>query len=282
MNTMHEEPITEAEKLNLELVDTLSHELRSPLAAIKGYTTTLLRYDKRLRRKEQREFLDAIRDAADDLSIIIDHLLEMAECEAGTIQLHSSPVDMLHLTQEAIDAEQHSRHAMRLADAHPGLFTFRLNATDEHGLPTDTLPLVWGDQRRLREVLDNLLENALKFSPEGGEIAITLRPVTAPPPQFAREQHGAVPLLPALPMLEIIVQDSGVGIASEHLSRIFDRFHRVDTRLTREVNGLGLGLTLCKCIVALHHGYLWAESQPGEGSTFYLWLPLASPAILTS
>lgn len=273
-NITYVETINETEQLKSDLLSTMSHELRSPLTSIKGYTATLLRYDKRLRHEEQRAFLEAIRDASDNLSVIVDRLLEMAEFEADTTQLHLSSVDMPHLAKEAIGATEHSRHYMQVTAAHPGLFTLRVNTTDKQGLPTDTVPLVWGDQRRLREVLDNMLENALKFSPDGGEITITLRPVTSPPPEPARSQNGETPALP-LPMLEIKIQDHGIGIADEHLLRIFDRFQRVDTRLTREVNGLGLGLAICKYIVARQHGYLWAESQPGKGSTFYIWLPLA-------
>jgi len=276
---MHEEAMSEIEQLKSELLNTMSHELRSPLASIKGYTATLLRYDKRLRREEQREFLEAIRDASDTLSVIVDRLLEMAEFEAHAIQIHPSPVDMLHLAKEAIAAAKHSGRQMRVIAARPDLFTFRVNATDKQGIFTDTVPLVWGDQRRLREVLDNILENAMKFSPDGGAITLTLRPVTALLPEPDQSRNMQTPTLPTFPtMLEITVQDHGVGIADEHLSRIFDCFERVDMRLTREVNGLGLGLTICKCIVALHHGYLWAESQRWEGSTFYIWLPLAQTA----
>ncbi|MHB8596839.1 MAG: sensor histidine kinase [Ktedonobacteraceae bacterium] len=277
--------MNEFEQLKSELLNTISHELRNPLASIKGYTATLLRYDKRLQREEQREFLEAIRDASDDLSVIVDRLLEMAQFEADAIQLHSSPVDMLHLTQEAIDAAQHSRHYTQRTAAQSGFLTFSVNATDSQGLPVEILPPVWGDQRRIREVLDNMLENAMKFSPHGGEITVTLRPVSHPMPEHVRRQQQETPTLsiePDHPMLEINVQDHGIGIANEHLVRIFDRFQRIDTRLTREVNGLGLGLALCKQLVALHNGYLWVESLPGLGSTFYIWLPLTPINPVTS
>ncbi|HLJ36735.1 MAG TPA: HAMP domain-containing sensor histidine kinase [Ktedonobacteraceae bacterium] len=283
-HTSHREKMTEVEQLNTELLDTMSHELRSPLAAIKGYTATLLRYDKRLRREEQREFLEAIRDAADDLSIIVDRLLEMAQLETNAIQLRCSPVDMLHLATEAIDCVEHSRQYIQATSVLPGFFTFRLNVTDEQGWPTDSVPLVWADQRRIREVLDNILENAMKFSPEGGTINVTLRPITPRTPENTQRMNGeqsalsALPSVPDIPMLEITIQDHGMGIANEHLERIFDSFQRIDTRLTREVNGLGLGLALCKHLVALHHGYLWVKSVPGAGSTFYIWLPLAQLA----
>lgn len=286
-NTSHQEAIATIELLKSELLGTMSHELRGPLASIKGYTATLLRYDKRLRHEEQREFLEAIRDASDDLTTLVDRLLEMAQYEAEAIQLRSSPVDMLYLTREAIDHAEHSRHYTQATAAHPdqpGYFTFRVNATDEQGQSADTVPLVWADPRRIREVLDNILENAMKFSPDGGVITVTLRPVTSPTPEHARSNDGETPVLsafsttptaPTLPMLEISIHDQGISIANEHLVRIFDRFQRLDIRLTREINGLGLGLAICKCIVALHNGSVWAESQPDKGSTFYIRLPLA-------
>ena len=279
-NTSHGETMTGVEQLNTELLDTMSHELRSPLTAIKGYTTTLLRYDKRLRREEQREFLEAIRDAANDLSIIVDRLLEMSQLETNTIQLRCSPVDVLHLATEAIDSAEHSRQYIQATSVLPSFFTFRLNVTDEQGLPADSVPLVWADQRRIREVLDNILENAMKFSPDGGTINITLRPIAPRTAENTQSLNGELPAVPDIPMLEIAIQDHGLGIANEHLERIFDRFQRIDTRLTRDVNGLGLGLAICKYLVALHHGYLWVRSSPGEGSTFYTWLPLAQQAQL--
>jgi signal transduction histidine kinase len=286
-NTTHQEAISTVEQVKSELMGTMSHELRGPLASIKGYTATLLRYDKRLRHEERREFLEAIRDASDDLSTLVDRLLEMAQFEAEAIQLRCSPMDMLYLTREAIDHAEHSRHYTQATAAHPdrpGYFTFRVNATDEQGRPADTVPLVWADPRRIREVLDNILENAMKFSPDGGVITVTLRPITPPTPEHAQGNDRETPVLsafpatpttPNLPVLEISIHDHGISIANEHLVRIFDRFQRVDTRLTREVNGLGLGLAICKCIVALHNGSVWAESQHGKGSTFYIRLPLA-------
>jgi signal transduction histidine kinase len=134
--------------------------------------------------------------------------------------------------------------------------------------------------------LDNLLENAVKYTPDGGDIAVTVRERAAdpvvPPEQ---SQHAAVraetppdapPHIVAGPALEISVRDTGVGIPTEHLGRVFDRFHRVDSRLTRDVDGLGLGLAICKRIVELHEGIIWAESQPGQGSTFHVVLPLTT------
>jgi len=125
------------------------------------------------------------------------------------------------------------------------------------------------DRHHLRGVLDNLLENAIHYSRKGGAIEITIRPIFTP---------GHTVMLPAQQqvqqMVEISVRDHGIGIPRAHLGRIFDRFHRVDTRLTREVNGMGLGLAICKCVVELCGGMICAESDLGEGSTFHVWLPM--------
>ncbi len=278
------EALREVDRLKAELLGTVSHELRSPLAAIKGYAATLLRHERRLPRDERREFLMAINEASDRLEVIINRLLEMSQLETGTIKIERAPVDIVHLAREAISSLE-----QRIEQHHIGVpdrgFTFKLDLEDASGMPALTEPLVLADQRRLREVLDNLLENAIIYSPEGGTIRVTLRPVlqeqacgasqtssgycgcshlaeTFEPPQQCRH------------MLEICVADMGMGIPPEHLTRIFDRFHRVDTRLTREVSGLGLGLAICKRVVELHDGAIWAESEPGRGSKFFIWLPV--------
>jgi signal transduction histidine kinase len=133
-------------------------------------------------------------------------------------------------------------------------------------------------------MLDNLLENAVIYSPEGGVVEVGIRPVgtsgssAAFPASSQEMRNGGKTAIPSLqntpPMIEIWVRDNGIGIPPKHLERIFERFHRVDTRLIREVNGLGLGLAICKRIVELHNGTIWAESTPGEGSTFHILLPV--------
>jgi len=145
------------------------------------------------------------------------------------------------------------------------------------------MPGVVADQRHLREMLDNLLENAVNYSPGGGAIDVTIRPVVQTHPLAkgtAPRQDGENPPGGHVPrsMLEICVSDSGQGIPDGHLQRIFERFHRVDTRLTRETNGLGLGLTICKRIVELHDGLIWVENRPhGGGAAFYVRLPIDEP-----
>ncbi|HZS79750.1 MAG TPA: ATP-binding protein [Ktedonobacteraceae bacterium] len=257
------------ELLKAELLGTVSHELRSPLASIKGYAATLIRHERRLSREERHQFLLAINEASDRLEGIIERLLEISQLETGQVTIELAPVDVVHLADEAIAALKE-----RINVAAPAQFVFQLRLQDAAGKPTEDVPLILADQRRLREVLDNLLENAIKFSPDGGCVQVTIRPVN----QTEGEQqkgHSEEPGVAPQRMLEICVSDMGMGIPTEHLERIFDRFHRVDTRLTREVNGLGLGLTICKRIVELHHGVIWAQSDPeGKGSAFYVRLPL--------
>lgn len=273
-----------AEAMNAELLATVSHELRSPLTSIKGYTATLLRHERRISREERREFLLAIHRASNRLESIVDRFLEMSQLETGAIKMMPIAVDASRIAREALlSVEQHANEHF------PGNFTFHLRLKDVLGLPTMQEPLVWADPRLLREVLDNLLDNAIIYSPEGGRIDIVVHPVQLLVPwqkDEAREptthiseheleeselQSGAE----MRQMLDIVVCDNGLGIPDEHLERVFDRFHRVDTHLTRTANGLGLGLTICKHIVELHGGSIWAESCPGGGSAFHVQLPLA-------
>jgi signal transduction histidine kinase len=269
--------LREMELLKAELLGTVSHELRSPLASIKGYAGTLLRHERRISREERHQFLLAINEASDRLEIIIERLLEMSQLETGTITIHRSPVDLARLANEAITAIDE-----RVSEQFPGRFVFKLSLEQANGAPTHSVPLILSDPRRMREVLDNLLENAVKYSPAGGVIKVIIHPVTQVQPALMEALHlnqdkADVQQLMPIPrqMLEILVCDNGMGIPAEHLERIFDRFHRVDTRLTREVNGLGLGLAICKSIVEMHDGLIWAENRTnGKGSIFHVRLPL--------
>jgi signal transduction histidine kinase len=272
------ESLQDMELLKAELLGTVSHELRSPLASIKGYAATLLRHERRLGREERHQFLLAITEASDRLEVIIERLFEVSQLETGQVRIDRAPVDMARLVGEAIAAIEGRVEAL-----FPGRFVFgpRLKRADD--APADVVPLIEADQRRLREVLDNLLENAVNYSPGGGAIDVAIRPVvqirpvtkgTAPLQDGENPPGGHVPRR----MLEICVSDSGQGIPDGHLQRIFERFHRVDTRLTRETNGLGLGLTICKRIVELHDGLIWAENRPHSGgAAFYVRLPIDEP-----
>lgn len=259
------------ELLKAELLGTVSHELRSPLASIKGYAATLLRHERRLSREEQHQFLLAINESSDRLEIIIERLLEMSQLDTRAISLTYSLVDVARLAQEAVIAAE-----QRVVAQYPDRFLFKLHVEKFEGVPASTVPLILADSHRLRQVLDNLLENAIKYSPNGGTITVLIRP--AVPDKIPSglnilsEKDVGQPKKVVSRMLEICVIDAGIGIPAEQLERIFDYFHRVDMRLTREVNGLGLGLAISKRIVEMHDGMIWAESS--GGSVIHVLLPL--------
>jgi signal transduction histidine kinase len=220
-----------------DLLSTVSHELRTPLGAIKGYATALLRFGPRIRQAERREFLESIDRAADRLSALIEDLLLAQRLEAGKLPITPEPLNLAELAEEVV------------AELAP-------RATDHDFvclLPPD-LPLACGDPRRVRQVLLNLLDNAVKYSPDGGEIRIA-----------ADARNGD---------LAVSVRDEGLGIPADHITRVFERFHRVETSITRSTRGTGLGLAICQGIVQAQGGRIWAES-PGEGagSTFCFTLP---------
>jgi signal transduction histidine kinase len=251
--------------LNAELLATVSHELRSPLAMVKGYAATLRKHDKRLSQEERIEFLDNITEACDRLDTVIARLFELSRLETGALTLQCSVVDIAALARESVAAT-----SARLSPDKVSRLSFDVRVEGDPSASRDSTSAldVWGDPWRLREVLDALLDNACKYSPQGGTVEVLIRPA----------DEAAVRVLDVhtpRAMLEVRVRDTGMGIPADHLGRIFERFHRVDTRLTREVQGLGVGLALCKDIVELHGGAIWADSTPGEGSTFHVVLPRA-------
>jgi PAS domain S-box-containing protein len=227
----------ELDEMKSQLLSTVSHELRTPLASIKGFATTLLRQDVRWDETTRREFLSIIDEESDRLSELISNLLDMSRIEAGTLRVEPEPTDLRPIVQGTADEFQ------VMTRAH----TFQVR------LPP-SLPLVVADPRRIRQVVRNLVENAVKYSPEGGSIAIDVRT--------------------AADYVQTTVADEGLGIEPEHLEHIFDRFYQVDSASTRKVGGSGLGLSICQAIIQAHHGRIWVKSELGAGSAFSFTLPL--------
>ena len=297
---MHHRDLQQMELLKAELLAAVSHELRSPLTSVKGYAATLLRHERRISREERHEFLLAIHDASQRLEGITDRLLKMSQLETATMPLQRSPVDLVYVVREAISAKEQDMREAGASDPEPPLqdgsvprtkCTFVVHIEDGHGHPAHSVPLIYADRRLLREVLDHLLENAMQYSPEGGTVEIGLR-TRGPEQMYLLAQEFARPSVvhrspivfppswaPNQPSVELWIQDHGIGIAEAHLEQIFQRFYRVDTSLTRVVNGLGLGLTICQQIIALHDGLLWVESEEGKGSTFHVLLPIDEQAL---
>ena len=227
----------ELDEMKSQLLSTVSHELRTPLASIKGFATTLLRQDVDWDEDSRRDFLGIIDEESDRLSELISNLLDMSRIEAGTLRVEPESTELIPIIQETVEEFQHTTQIHR--------FQIRV----AHGLPT-----VHADPRRVRQVLRNLVENAVKYSPGGGPIDVAAEPLPD--------------------CVQVSVSDRGLGIEPEHLDRVFDRFYQVDSASTRQVGGSGLGLSICKAIVKAHHGRIWAESEPGVGSAFYFTLPL--------
>ena len=286
---MRQQARREREVLPSDLLANVSHELRSPLTSIKGSAETLLRLDRRTSRQQRREFLRTINEASDELAGVIDRLLELAQLDTGRLPIERAPVNLAHLVREALTSAQERLAAPTQREGTPQTqeplcFSWRLEDPQE-GEPTSAEPLIQADRQRLREVLDHLLANAVAYSPGGGTIAVTIRPVSvqglthsvqrapaAPSPGQAQDLPSSLAATPQLGM-ELVVRDQGMGIPDEQLEQIFAPFQRLDTTLTRPVPGLGLGLTLCQRLVDLHGGRIWAESAVGEGSAFHVWLP---------
>jgi signal transduction histidine kinase len=227
---------SEAERMRGALVATVSHELRSPLTAITGYTDTLLSgelWDD----GTTREFLDIVSQSARKLGSLVDNLLDAAKMEAGVLSVEREPLRLERLARQVV--------AQRL----PLVPGHKLHVDAE-----DDLPLVEADPLRVEQVIGNLVDNAIKYSPEGGSILVHV---------FSNTE-GAVALS---------VSDQGIGIAPSHIEQLFQRFYRVDSSLARTTKGVGLGLFICKGIVEAHGGRIEVTSEPGVGSTFTFTLP---------
>ncbi|HEY7413847.1 MAG TPA: HAMP domain-containing sensor histidine kinase [Ktedonobacteraceae bacterium] len=265
-----------------EILANVSHELRSPLASIKGYTGTLLRHEQHLNSEERREMLAAIDDASNRMAQLLDRFFELSQLEMGSIALAPTIVDIPSLLQMTIMEMQE-----RLSTYVQNHYTFSISPALRTYDPAHSELCVWGDQQRLKEVFDHLLENAVLYSP-GGDIQITIYQAleSAVPTHSVNassycvasqhQQDGAGQEWAGHNNrgVEICISDQGIGIPDEALDRVFERFYRADMRLVRETNGLGLGLTICKSLVQLHGGHIWVKSEPKKGSTFYVWLPL--------
>lgn len=223
------------------IISALSHEMRTPLATIKGYATALLLDEITWDAQTQAEYLNVIVEESDRLSDIIADLLESSMIDAGLMYIERQPTRLDRLAQEVVEDVSRRPHQHR----------FLLH------FPPD-LPIIDADPSRLRRVLLNLVDNAVKYSPNGGLVVIRA------------EVSGDECV--------VSVADQGQGIAPEHLNRLFDRFFRVKFAAGQHVAGSGLGLPIARNIVEAHGGRIWAVSKLGEGSTFYFTLPLGGPS----
>jgi two-component system phosphate regulon sensor histidine kinase PhoR len=227
------------ESLRAEFVATASHELRTPLTAVYGAARTLLRPDIDLSGSRRHDFLEMIANESERLSRIVDDILLANRLDAGAVDIATEHCDPYQLASSVVDATR--------ARA-PSNIELRLDASPE-------LPPIAADPDRLRQVLVNILDNAIKYSPDGGEVALSLR------------GNGD--------RLRFEVRDEGLGFPAVERERVFQRFHRLDPQQRRGIGGTGLGLYICRELVERMEGRIWAESQPGRGAAFFFELPLA-------
>jgi signal transduction histidine kinase len=211
--------------------------MRTPLTSIKGYSTALLMEETTFSSKTQQEFLQIIDEECDILQDLIHDLLESSIIDAGLLRLEPQPVMFPRLVKSLTDDIANHAQKHRFLVDFPSHF-----------------PIVDADPQRITQVLRNLLDNAVKYSPQGGLVVVRGE---------VREDE-----------VVISVADQGVGIAPEHLNRLFEKFFRVESGLGRHVVGSGLGLPIAQTIVESHGGRIWAESQVGQGTTLYFTLPL--------
>ena len=234
--------VAATEKLQTALLNSISHDLRTPLVSVTGALSTLGEDGARLDEATRRELIDTARGEAERLNRLVGNLLDMTRIEAGAMKIDRQPSDVQDVIGSALE-ELNSRLGARQVTV---------------DVPED-LPLVPLDFVLMVQVLINLLDNALKYSPAGAPIDVSARAVGS--------------------RLELAVADRGIGIPADELERVFDKFYRVQHRGT--TSGTGLGLSICKGIVEAHGGEIRAENREGGGTLVTLWLPLEPEAAAT-
>jgi signal transduction histidine kinase len=225
----------ELDEMKSEFVATVSHDLRAPLTFIRGYATMLMMVGEL--NDKQHEYLERILSGIDQMSALIGDLLNLRRIEAG-VDIRQESCRLGLILVEAVDAMRARASAKNIT---------------LHLQPADGSPVVIGDSTLLRQAISNLVDNAIKYTPSGGEVSVGMKV----------SKKEAV----------IYIADTGIGISAEDQIRLFEKFHRIKRRETREVSGTGLGLALVKSIVERHGGRVWVESEMNKGSTFYIALP---------
>ena len=222
-----------------EFLSVVSHELRTPLTPIQAYLDLLQSGEYGELNYEQTGALDTCMESSNRLKSMIDNLVEITRLESRKVGVSTGRVDLTKLIDQV------------LKEIKPNVDEKNIRVSYKKNIPPS---VVRGDKEKLRAVIDNLVGNAIKFTPDGGRVLINLK-------ESKRSVHFSV-------------KDSGVGIPEEHQGRIFDKFYQVDTSASREFGGMGLGLAICKEIIDLHGGRIWVKSEPAKGSEFHFNIPV--------
>jgi len=225
----------EADELKSTFISVISHELKTPVALIKGYVGTLRREDATWDPMIVKDSLEVIEEEADRLTELIDNLLDASRLQAGALSINLTDVDLTELVE---------RIAQR----------FRTQSTVHNIIVDfpDSFPVILADDDRMSQVISNLISNAIKYSPQGGNIRITAQVLSK--------------------QVVICVHDQGPGIAPEDLPHVFDRFYRA-SNASRTTKGAGLGLYLARAVIEAHGGRIWVDPKPGDGARVCFSLP---------
>ncbi len=254
------EQAVESSRLKTEFLANISHELRTPLNAIIGYSELLISGTYGDLEAKQLDRLQRVYRSGNDLLSLIDDILDLSKIEAGRMALDRMALNPAMLIRDALKAVQHELDSKDLA------------LVTEIREP---LPSVDADPQRMRQVLVNLLTNAVKFTHEG-QITVTAETLQLHQPENNPRLPESLDIAPGVWVL-LSVQDTGIGIARKNRDIIFDAFRQVDGSTIREFEGTGLGLAITKRLVQMHEGHLWVESEEGRGSEFYVLLPTDTP-----
>ncbi|NQT73848.1 MAG: PAS domain S-box protein [Chloroflexi bacterium] len=239
------EALEELDKLRTALLASVSHELRTPLTSIKGLASTLTQPDVEWDTETQQDFLNIIDQETDILTHIVEDLMQMSQMEAGIMSMDKTRSNIASIVHQL------GNKLSDLTVAHEF----------ETDIPTEMAP-IYADEIRIGEVITNLVHNAASYSEQG--TAITL---------VANEKDGQI---------IVSLTDHGIGIPPEHVDKVFDRFYRLESGVSRRRGGTGLGLSICKGIVESHNGEIWVKSTPDKGSTFSFSLPIEDDSEMVS
>jgi len=234
-------------------ISVLWHELISPLTVIKGYATTLLQFSDDITEEQKVQYLKGIDSASNRVIRLLENLRDITSLE----ETHAVAPQRIYvselLRQTAAEMQnQTTKHIIKLR-------------------PSARLPLAKADPEKIEMVINNLLVNAIKYSPDGGSIEVEIREVRTE--QDLKAIYEEAPRI-KLPSLVTSVTDNGAGIPEAELNQIFKKFYRVKNKLTNSTQGAGLGLYICKIIIEAHGGHIWASNRLQGGSIFYFSLPL--------
>lgn len=252
----------EIDRMKTEFVSLVSHELRSPLSSIRGYAELLLEGFTNCSMAQVQQWLQIIIGNTERLVALTNDILDIAHIESGRLSLTPSPAELPPLIES-------------VAISMRPLLNSKEQSLEWH--VSDDLPLVQIDRDRILQVFTNLVNNAAKYTPAGGHIALRTWRVES----LAQGRHISADFSTqvVLPVVLVAVTDNGVGISEEDQQKLFTRFFRARHPATQDVKGTGLGLTITKLILEMHHSDIWVESRLGQGSTFFFTLPITIPAL---